>query len=676
VEKAEKTDMTGQEGSTVNGGFTNMVPSINQDITNSKQAGKIQAAIYLISQAAYSADKLDDLYYQIHTILGDLMPVENFFIAIYDAGEDMLSFPYFVDDYDEKPAPRKLGRGITEYILRTGRPLLGLQHVVTELEKMGEITRIGSPSLDWLGVPLKVKDRTIGVMAVQSYKENVRFGENELNILTFVSTQVAMVIERKRAEEEIIQRQRDLETLLDGLPGFAFFKDKNGVYRMANKKFCDSLNISTEFIVGKTDYDIFPQYLADKYHADDQAVLQNGQPFLIGEEEMVEGNLKVKVTTRKVPIKEQNGEVVGLVGLGFDVTEIKQAEEALRETQAQLAQRVQELERRTHEITLLTELVNMLQICSKPSEAYSVISQIGRQLFPDLDGELFLMDESRHSLDLRSGWGESAMNSVLNFHPEDCWGLRRGRPYVVLDPNASLLCKHVGILPDLTGYCCIPVISQGKDIGVLHLRTRPGVPLLTNAHQQLAQAVTEQVGLALANMQLRENMREQALRDPLSGLYNRYYMETSLENELSRARHDAHPVSLIMIDIDHFRELNASFGHPRVDEMLSELGRLLKNSIRVGDIACRYGGDEFLLILPNTQVDIARLRAEQLRNQVKTISVRNQAGKYLNISASFGIATWPDHGDSATDLLMVADAAMFRAKDEGRDRIVLAAKAS
>jgi diguanylate cyclase (GGDEF)-like protein/PAS domain S-box-containing protein len=676
MQTSDNTEMTGQTDVSGKAKFAETVEPINQDIPNSKQAEKIQAAIYLISQAAYSADKLDDLYYQIHTILGDLMPVENFFIAIYDADEDMLSFPYFVDDFDEKPAPRKLGRGITEYILRTGRPLLGLQHVVSELEKMGEITRIGSPSLDWLGVPLKVKDRTIGVMAAQTYKENVRFGENELNILTFVSTQVAMVIERKRAEEEIIQRQRDLETLLDGLPGFAFFKDKNGVYRMANKKFCDSLGISTESIVGKTDYDIFPQYLADKYSADDRVVIEGGQPFVIGEEEMAEGNLTVKVTTRKVPLKEQNGEVVGLVGLGFDVTEIKQAEQALRETQAQLAQRVQELERRTHEITLLTELVNMLQICSKPSEAYSVISQLGRQLFPELDGELFLMDEARHTLELRSGWGESAMNYILAFHPEDCWGLRRGRPYVVLDTNASLLCKHVGILSEEIDYCCIPVISQGKDIGVLHLRTRPGIEMLTNAHQQLAQAMTEQVGLALANMQLRENMREQALRDPLSGLYNRYFMQASLENELSHARRDSHPVSLIMIDIDHFRELNANFGHPRVDEMLSELGRLLKNSIRAGDIACRYGGDEFLLILPNTQLEVARLRGEQLRSQIKTISIRNPAGKYLNITASLGIATWPDHGDTATDLLMAADGAMFRAKEEGRDRIVVAVKAN
>ncbi len=651
-----------------------MIQNSNEDIANSQQADKIQAAIYLISQAAFSADKLDDLYHQIHTILSDLMPVENFFIAIYDADKDMLSFPYFIDDHDERPAPRKLGHGISEYILRTGRPLLGLQHVVDELEKMGDITRIGAPSLDWLGVPLKVKERTIGVMAAQTYKENVRFGEKELNILTFVSTQVAMVIERKRAEEEIIQRQRDLETLLDGLPGFAFFKDKNAVYRMANKKFCDSLGISTESIVGKTDYDLFPQYLADKYHADDRVVIEGGQPFMVGEEEMIEGNATIKITTRKVPLKEQNGAVVGLVGLGFDVTEIKQAEQALRETQSQLAQRVHELERRTHEITLLTELVNMLQICTNPSEAYAIISQLGRQLFPDLDGALFLFDEAHQTLELRSAWGETTLNSISTFHPEDCWGLRRGRPYVVLDINASLLCKHVGILPDTTSYCCTPVVSQGKDIGVLHLRSLPGIQVLTDAHQQLAQAMTEQVGLALANLQLRETMREQAWRDPLSGLYNRYFMEASLERELACARRDTHPVSLIMLDIDHFREMNAHFGHPRVDEMLSELGRLLKNSIRAGDIACRYGGDEFLLILPNAPFEVARQRAEQLRSQIKTLAVRDQAGEYVHISASFGIAIWPEHGDTATDLLMVADAAMYRAKDEGRDRIVFAVK--
>lgn len=588
-----------------------LAPLSGIDPVDPKQAGKIQTAIYEISQAAYSADRLEDLYYQIHTILGKLMPVENFFISIYDAEKDMLSFPYFVDAYDEKPESHKPGRGMTEYILRTGRPLLALPEQILELEKNGEIINLGTPSLDWVGVPLKVKDRTIGVMTVQSYKENIRFGVEELNILTFVSTQVAMVIERKRAEEELTQRQRDLQTLLDGLPGFVFFKDTNGLYRMANKKFCDSVGIKPEHIVGKSDFDIFPKSQAEKYRIDDQVVIEKGQPLLVGEEDRFEGNSTITITTRKVPLKDTDGTVAGLIGLSFDVSEIKVTERELRETQAQLAQRVTELERRTHEITLLTELVNMLQICTQPSEAYSVISQLGQQLFPDLNGELYLLEKTQRMLEVRSSWGDPASGSMTAFHPEDCWGLRRARPYIVLDTSASLLCKHVGNLVEPTDYICVPVISQGQDVGVFHLRTRPGVQLLTNAHQQLAQAVTEQIGLALSNLQLRENLHQQALLDPLSGLYNRYFMQASLENELDHAQRSGYPVSVIMLDVDHFREINANIGHPKADELLSEFGNLMKISKRAGDIAGRHGGDEFLLILPDTTLEVAGQRGRK-----------------------------------------------------------------
>jgi PAS domain S-box-containing protein len=185
----------------------------NTDITERIQAEKIQTATYNISEAAHSTSNLGELYHSIHGILGELMPAENFYIALYDVTNDMLSFPYFVDAYDETPAPSKPGRGLTEYVLRKEQPLLASPEVFDKLFEQGEVDSIGTPSIDWLGVPLKIEERTIGVMVVQSYSGGVRYGENEADILKFVSTQVAMAIERKRTEEALEQRASELALL-------------------------------------------------------------------------------------------------------------------------------------------------------------------------------------------------------------------------------------------------------------------------------------------------------------------------------------------------------------------------------------------------------------------------------------------------------------------------------
>lgn len=195
-----------------------------KEIAERKRAEKIQTAIYKISQAANSAVRLEDLYPSIHFILGELMPMENFYIALYDAASDVISFPYLVDQYDQAPLPHKPGRGLTEYVLRTKRPLLASPEVFEKLIRSGEVEAIGSPSVDWLGAPLKVEDRTIGVIVVQSYKENVRFGQEETDILEFVSSQVAMVIERKQMEQRMAEALSFNQTILETSPyGIATF---------------------------------------------------------------------------------------------------------------------------------------------------------------------------------------------------------------------------------------------------------------------------------------------------------------------------------------------------------------------------------------------------------------------------------------------------------------------
>jgi PAS domain S-box-containing protein len=185
-----------------------------RDITERKKAEKVKAAVYKISEAAYSAENLKELFRSIHDVIVELMPAKNFYIALYDSETEMLSFPYFIDEYDEAPVPRKLGRGLTEYVLRTGEPLLASPEKFEELEKKGDVESIGAPSIDWLGVPLKTKDKTIGVLVIQTYTEGIRYGEDVKDMLMFVSTQAAMAIERKQAEEQLHASLLEKEVLL------------------------------------------------------------------------------------------------------------------------------------------------------------------------------------------------------------------------------------------------------------------------------------------------------------------------------------------------------------------------------------------------------------------------------------------------------------------------------
>ena len=177
------------------------------------RAERSLGATYRISQAAHTASTLQDLYRAIHTIVGELMPARNFYIALYDAVTDTISFPYFVDEYDETPAPKQPGKGLTEYVLRTGQGLLATPEVARQLERRREVELIGAPSIDWLGVPLQTAGKTIGVLVVQSYTERVRYSERQKRALQFVSTQVAMAIERKQAEEALREGEERFRAL-------------------------------------------------------------------------------------------------------------------------------------------------------------------------------------------------------------------------------------------------------------------------------------------------------------------------------------------------------------------------------------------------------------------------------------------------------------------------------
>ena len=216
-----------------------------RDITEQKRAEALHSALYRIAEKTSSAKDLQQFYASIHNIVGELMYARNFYIALYDSPTQTLSFPYFVDEVDPAPVPKKLGRGLTEYVLRTGESILCTPDVFDDLVAAGEVELIGAPSLDWLGVPLKVANQVFGVVVVQSYAANVRFGEKEKEILMFVSQQLASAIEHKRHEEALRQSESRYRSLVQSAVYGIFRSTLGGTFLDVNPALATMLGYSS-----------------------------------------------------------------------------------------------------------------------------------------------------------------------------------------------------------------------------------------------------------------------------------------------------------------------------------------------------------------------------------------------------------------------------------------------
>jgi diguanylate cyclase (GGDEF)-like protein len=254
------------------------------------------------------------------------------------------------------------------------------------------------------------------------------------------------------------------------------------------------------------------------------------------------------------------------------------------------------------------------------------------------------------------------------FTVEECWALRRGRPHVATRTEGPF-CRHLAPLAG-EGAMCAPMMAHGQLLGVLSLVVAEG-PALTDPRQRLVLTVSEHVSLALANLRLEETLRSQSIRDPLTGLFNRRYMEESLEREMRRAIRNRASVGIIMLDVDHFKAFNDLHGHDAGDALLRAIGAVLQRSVRAEDIACRFGGEEFTLILPEASLHEAAQRADYVRHAARQVFVSHRRQTLPAVTISAGVATYPDHGPTADAVLRAADAALYQAKARGRDRVVL-----
>lgn len=369
------------------------------------------------------------------------------------------------------------------------------------------------------------------------------------------------------------------------------------------------------------------------------------------------------------------GIAVPLVLIALLLSGLLRENRRTRRLESEARQAVHALEATLSERDLLSEqrrilgnYAGLLQSCQSFDEAFSITTDTLLQLLPQAGGHCYVMRASQNLAETMARFGTGSIGSADLLDPAQCWALRRGQPHRTGDAHGRLRCAHLDAATPLDDIwtICVPLIAQGTTLGLLHASGHGA----GDNGSAVVESIGEQLSLALANLQLRETMRMQSLRDPLTGLFNRRYLEENLSRELQRCKRRGLPLSVLMLDVDHFKRFNDEHGHAAGDSMLECIGKVLASLTRNEDIACRYGGEEFTIVLPEADPEGAMRRAEEIRTAIGSTTIVHMRRTLGPSTASIGIANFPADADTPTELLAKADAALYRAKAEGRDRAV------
>ena len=345
-------------------------------------------------------------------------------------------------------------------------------------------------------------------------------------------------------------------------------------------------------------------------------------------------------------------------------------------TQMELRRLNRQHDERNRELTLLRKMSNLLQSCVTSAEAYEVIRQYAYTLLPGSSGRVSLYANRRDVLESIVQWGDDAAGHS-GFARVDCWALRLGRSHTILPGLRDMVCPHLMAGPPHELSVCVPLSAQSETIGLLSLACSQEVigGWIAQEHAHLtwlAETLAEHLALSLTSIRMREVLREQSIRDPLTGLFNRRYMEETLERELWRESRRHSPLAVILFDLDHFKKVNDIFGHEMGDSVLQSFATVCQEHFRAEDVVCRYGGEEFLAVLPGVTLADVQIRVEDLRRKMMAQPMRWKIDKLPPMTFSAGIAIFDQHGRTGEELIRAADKALHKAKQQGRNCIVVA----
>ena len=371
------------------------------------------------------------------------------------------------------------------------------------------------------------------------------------------------------------------------------------------------------------------------------------------------------------PIKDHEGNIIGMIQLMTNVSKRIQSESTVKTAKIELEKAVDKLRLRNREIQMINEMNSVLQACLTLPETIQPITHYCKEILADSSGVLYVGLEESQLLKEMTSWGTPLPHEPV-IKVDDCWALRRNQIHTTENQEGALICHHLN-LDSTTApeYICIPLLYQARVMGMLHIENAVQNKSELPNKIVLSQMLAEQLSLILSNIQLRETLRHQSTKDPLTNLFNRRYFEESIHQVIYRAERDKIKFAIVMVDIDYFKKINDTYGHNMGDEILKNMALHLTQNTRHGDTICRWGGEEFILYLHDMDLTTVKEKVEQLRKRIE-VAIFSKAENNIHITISLGIAIYPEHGQTLEALIAAADKALYQAKEEGRNCSVFA----
>lgn len=494
--------------------------------------------------------------------------------------------------------------------------------------------------------------------------------------------------------------EAQFRTLAEAIPQIVWTTGPDGSSDYANKRWYEVMRLTEAQTLGTG--------WLDMIHPDDRApCLQAWERSLrIGEDFEFQYRLRDErkgfrwYLGRATPLRDSSGAIIKWFGTCTDVEErhqleileeqIKERTEELAETNTRLHEEIwerdvarkeldqqnermlKELSERSQRATLLTKMGEHLQSCLTKDEVFAAALGFAPKVFLN-PGGIALLNPERNLAEVIGSWKDCELLGKA-FEPSACWALRTGHPHLVPAGDATAPCSHAAGVKHT--YLCIPILAQGEALGIMHFQATDESPSLGEAELSFKTTFAGQVGLSIANINLRDALRTQSIKDTLTGLYNRRYLEEMMEREIRRAARAEQTLGVLMLDLDHFKTFNDTYGHDAGDAVLRQTASFVAKSVRAEDTVCRFGGEEFVVILPTANLGGAQNRAEHIRSKLRELTVLHHGQSVGMITVSIGVSAFPTNGSSSQELLAAADAALYHAKRKGRDRVVVAETAS
>lgn len=539
-------------------------------------------------------------------------------------------------------------------------------------------------------------DRVSSIMALVT---DITERESIAREMTRLTTQQEILI--KQRTQSLAQRERKMRAIVHANIDAIVTINGFGKITTVNPATETMFGYSPDRLIGKNVSMLMPEPYASQHDHYLISYVHGGTPGVIGKRRELEGRrASGEIFPLELAVTEVKGEseqfFVGVLrdiserklaqqaienlneelrqineNLNQEIHERKKAESETKTINAKLGIFIRDLQSYTEDIHQLNEMSDFLQACNNLHELSEVIRTFSYRFFGAGSGALYLLkDEQLYLHD--SSWG-SDFNPQESFSLAECWAMRNSKIHPATKAQENLICHHFQPTDHHT-HTCIPLYARAKQVGLLVLYAHSrlwGQDAARNANRaQLLQAFADHVAGAISNQTLRALLQEQSTRDPLTGLHNRRFLSEQLHLEISRSHRDQKSFGILLTDVDHFKSINDNFGHDVGDQVLKTLAEHMQTNIRASDILCRFGGEEFIFLLPETDLQHSYVIAEKLRRRIAQQPHDFELDRPVTVS--IGVACFPEHGETAEELLKAADLALYEAKNRGRNRSVMA----